>query len=60
MVTSDHNMIDSEISEIGDEPALMKQTEQMINLSGLQQSVTKCVVCVLTVCYINTLQKVIV
>jgi len=59
MVTSDHNMTGSENGEISSESTLMKQTEQMVNPSELQQSLTKCVVCVciLNVYYINDLQK---
>jgi len=50
MVTRDHNMNGSENGEISSEPTLMKQTEQMVNPSWLQQSVTKCVVCVYFKC----------
>jgi len=46
MVTSDHNMTGSENGENSSEPRLKKQSVRMVNLSGLQQSVTKCVVCV--------------
>jgi len=58
MVTSDHNMAGVENSENSSEPTLKKQPVRMVNQeSGLKQSMTKCVVCILTVCYIKCLTK---
>jgi len=51
MVTSDHNMAGLENSENSSESTLKKYSVWMVNQdSGWKQS--KCVVCILLVCYI--------
>jgi len=55
MATSDHNMTSSKNSEVSSEPTLVIQADEGMEKVNwrMKQSMTKCVVCVLIMCYIG-------